>query len=113
MADCNRKHENVLRLMMMTMMMMMMMMLYTWTGAWAGCPGVNWTDAGNGLCYAVFTQTSPFTDAVDAQSLCRNNHNDSELASLQDGDNETLVLELIRNATVSQHQQRRRRLIPL
>jgi len=56
-------------------------------------------DGGNGQCYAVLTQSSAFTDAVEAQELCHNN--DSELASIPDDSTEALVLGMIRNATVT------------
>jgi len=68
-------------------------------GVTVGCPDATWVDGGNGQCYAVFTQTSPFTDALEAQTQCHSNG--SELASIPDFATESLILEMLRNATVS------------
>jgi len=76
----------------------MMMMVLGTVGVLAGCPGAEWLDAGNGQCYAVFTQTLAFSDIVEAEMLCHSNA--SELASIPDFNIESLVLELLRNVSV-------------
>jgi len=70
----------------------------TAAGPSVGCPS-GWYDNGSGQCYTVFTQSSPFSDALEAQTLCRSNS--SELASIPDFDSESLVLGILRNLTVS------------
>jgi len=76
-------------------------MVNAMAGVLSWCPGAEWVDSGSGQCYAVFTQSSSFSDAVEAQQLCHNSS--SELASIPDSVAESIVLELLRNVTVCEN----------
>jgi len=71
----------------------------TCIGSSAWCPGAEWVDSGSGRCYAVYTQSSSFSDAVVAEQMCH--ASGAELASIPDYSDESLVLDMLRNITVS------------